>query len=140
MCLVTAIESQAKAIYTYGSVTGASMTKQISPKWPMIGGLLAAVGAGMCCAGPLVLLMLGISGSWISTLTAFDPFRPYFIAVVICLFIWAGWQVHRPIEQCPEGSICAIPEQRKRYQRMYWVVLSASIILVMSPYWILWFV
>lgn len=116
------------------------MAKQTSLKWPMIGGLLAAVGASICCAGPLLLLMLGISGSWISTLTAFDPFRPYFIAIVIGLLIWAGWQVHRPIERCPEGSICAIPEQRKRYQMMYWVVLSASIILVMSPYWILWFV
>lgn len=116
------------------------MTKQISPKWPIIGGLLAAAGASICCAGPLVLLLLGISGSWISTLTAFDPFRPFFITIVIGLFSWVGWQVHRPIEQCPDGSVCAIPEMRKRYQIMYWAVLSASIILVLSPYWIPWLV
>lgn len=115
------------------------MTKQISPKWPIIGGLLAAAGAGICCAGPLVLVLLGISGSWISTLTAFDPFRPYFIAIVAGLLFWAGWQVHRPIDQCPEGDVCAIPEKRKQYQYTYWVVVSLAFILVSSPYWILWF-
>lgn len=28
------------------------------------GGILAAIAASTCCAGPLVLLMLGISGRW----------------------------------------------------------------------------
>ena len=105
----------------------------------MIGGLLAAVGASICCAGPLVLLILGISGSWISTLTAFEPFRPYFIIIVIGLLTWAGWKVHRPIDQCPEDSVCAIPVKRKRYQTIYWAVVPVAVILVLSPYWISWF-
>ncbi|MCY4363513.1 MAG: mercuric transporter MerT family protein [Gammaproteobacteria bacterium] len=116
------------------------MTKQFSLKWPIIGGLLAAAGASICCAGPLVLLMLGISGSWISTLTAFDAFRPYFIIIVVGLLSWAGWQVHRPIDRCPEGDVCAIPEKRKQYQTIYWTVVSVAMILVSSPYWILRFV
>ncbi len=84
--------------------------KKDSPAWLLVGGMVAAIGASLCCAGPFVLLLLGISGSWISTLTAFEPFRPYFIAVVALLYLWAGWQVHRPIERCPEGSVCAIPK------------------------------
>ena len=115
------------------------MTKQVSPMWPIIGGLLAAVGASICCAGPLVLLILGVSGSWIGTLTAFDPFRPYFIIIVTGLLFWAGWQVHRPIDQCSEGDVCAVPEKRRRYQAIYWPVVSVAIILVSSPYWIPWF-
>ncbi len=35
----------------------------------MIGGVFAAVGASVCCLGPLLLLLLGISGSWIGNLT-----------------------------------------------------------------------
>ena len=116
------------------------MTKQISPKWPIIGGLLAALGASICCAGPLVLLILGISGSWIAALTAFDPFRPYFIMIVAGLFIRAGWQVHRPIDQCRDGDVCAIPEKRKQYQIIYWLVIPVAGILVLSPYWIPWVV
>lgn len=30
---------------------------------PLVGGIAAAIGAGLCCAGPLVLLLLGVSGS-----------------------------------------------------------------------------
>lgn len=112
--------------------------KKDSPALPLIGGLLAALGASICCAGPLVLLMLSISGSWISSLSVFEPFRPYFIAAVISLFIWAGWQVHRPINHCAEGSVCAIPTNRKRYLIVYWFAVVLAAALVLSPYWIVW--
>ena len=115
------------------------MIKQISPKWPIIGGLLAALGASVCCAGPLILLLLGISGSWIGTLTAFDPLRPYFIIMVVALLFWAGWRLYRPIDQCQDGDVCAIPQKRKQFQIIYWPAVSLSLILVSSPYWILWF-
>ncbi|EFB9870222.1 TPA: mercuric transporter MerT family protein, partial [Salmonella enterica subsp. enterica serovar Minnesota] len=46
---------------------------------PIIGGVIAAVGAGLCCAGPFVLLLLGVSGSWIGNLTLLEPYRPIFI-------------------------------------------------------------
>ena len=49
----------------------------------MIGGIIAALGAGVCCVGPLLLLLLGVSGSWIGNLTAFEPYRPLFIAFVV---------------------------------------------------------
>ena len=109
-----------------------------SPFWLLSGGMIAAIGASVCCAGPFVLLLLGISGSWISTLTAFDPFRPYFITVVIFLYLWAGWQVFRPINLCPEGSVCAIPKNRKRYQISYWVFTTLAVILILSPHWLIW--
>jgi len=116
-----------------------AMTKRDSSTWAITGGLLAAFAASLCCAGPLVLLMLGISGSWITTLTAFAPFRLYFIAIAIGLFIWAGWQIHRPADKCPEGSVCAISTNRKQYQIIYWIVVVIAIVLVISPYWISWF-
>jgi mercuric ion transport protein len=43
-----------------------------------VGGL-AAILASTCCLGPLVLLMLGVSGAWIGNLTALEPYRPLFI-------------------------------------------------------------
>jgi mercuric ion transport protein len=36
-------------------------------KGSMVAGALAAIGASMCCVGPLVLLTLGIGGAWIAT-------------------------------------------------------------------------
>ncbi|MBL1433263.1 MAG: mercury transporter MerT [Gammaproteobacteria bacterium] len=48
-------------------------------KSSLIVGLLAGLAASACCAGPLILLMLGISGSWIGNLSALEPYRPFFI-------------------------------------------------------------
>lgn len=103
-------------------------------------GIVTAFGASLCCVGPFVLLLLGISGSWIATLTAFEPFRPYFIAVVVMLYLWAGWQVHRPIKYCPEGSVCSIPRNRQRYQVLFWGSVFLAAVLVFSPYWLVWFI
>lgn len=104
--------------------------------YSFIAALLAAIGSSLCCAGPLVLLMIGVSGSWIAGLTAFAPLRPYFIVAVIAAMLWAGWQLHRPIRQCPEGGVCAIPEQRRRYQLVFWAVALVVLLLVISPYWL----
>ncbi|PIQ42232.1 MAG: mercury transporter, partial [Thalassolituus sp. CG17_big_fil_post_rev_8_21_14_2_50_53_8] len=30
---------------------------------PLIGGITAAIGAGLCCVGPFLLLSLGIGGA-----------------------------------------------------------------------------
>ena len=41
----------------------------------LVAGVLAAIGASVCCVGPLVLLTLGIGGAWIANLTALEPTR-----------------------------------------------------------------
>ena len=106
----------------------------------LIGGIIAAIGASLCCVGPLILLLLGVSGTWISTLTAFEPFRPYLMVGVLILFSWAGFQLYRPIEKCEVGSICAIPEARLRYQIIFWVAAVFALTLVTSIYWIPWII
>lgn len=103
---------------------------------PVIGGVIAAIGAGLCCVGPLILLTLGISGAWIGNLTLLEPYRPIFITLVLLLFGWAGWQVYRPIEDCAPGTACAVPQKRKRRQIMFWIMASISLALVTSTYWI----
>ena len=81
-----------------------------SSQLSILGGLAAAIGASACCAGPLVLLLLGISGSWISHLTLLDPYRPIFIFVVVVLFGFAGWKIHQPVENCADDEACAVPK------------------------------
>jgi mercuric ion transport protein len=46
-------------------------------------GVLAGIVGSLCCVAPLVLLTLGISGAWISQLTALEPYRPIFIGVML---------------------------------------------------------
>lgn len=103
---------------------------------PIIGGILAAIGAGLCCAGPFVLLLLGVSGSWIGNLTLFEPYRPIFIIAVLALFGWAGWRVYRPVEACEPGTACAVPQVRTRRQVIFWIASIIALLLVTSAYWI----
>jgi len=116
-----------------------AMTENTS-NLPIIGGIMAAIGAGLCCAGPFVLVLLGISGSWIGNLSLFEPYRPFFIFVVLVLFSWAGWKVYRPIENCDQDTACAIPAARKRHQIIFWIAALLSLVLVTSNVWIIWFV
>jgi len=104
---------------------------------PMVGGIIAAVGAGVCCVGPLVLLLLGVSGSWIGNLTAFEPYRPIFIIFVALLFGYSGWKIYRPVEECEAGTACAILAVQQRRKRIFWLSAITAIILVTSNYWIL---
>lgn len=105
---------------------------------PLIGGMVAAVGAGLCCAGPLVLLLLGVSGSWVGSLTLFAPYRPFFILAVVVLFGWAGWMLYRPKTECQPGTACAASQVQKRRKIMFWLSALVALILVTSNYWILW--
>ncbi len=106
---------------------------------PMIGGILAAIGAGVCCVGPLVLLLLGVSGSWIGNLTAFEPYRPVFVLFVVLLFGYSGWKIYRPVEECEPGTACAVPATQKRRKVIFWLSAITAIVLVTSNYWILVF-
>jgi len=103
---------------------------------PLIGGIAAAIGAGLCCVGPLLLLSLGIGGAWIGNLTLLEPYRPLFIVVVLALFGWSGWKVYRPDETCEPGAACAMPQVRKRRQVIFWFTALVALLLITSTYWI----
>lgn len=45
---------------------------QLNAKSSLVLGVLAGIGASVCCVGPLVLLALGIGGAWVGNLTALE--------------------------------------------------------------------
>jgi mercuric ion transport protein len=68
-----------------------------------VGGL-AAVLSSTCCLGPLVLLMLGISGAWIANLTLLEPYRPIFTGVAVVALILSYRHVFHPAVACEPGK------------------------------------
>src|SRR6266852_4901669 len=60
----------------------------------LVAGILSAIGASICCVGPLVLLALGVSGAWIGSLTALEPYRPLFIVVMLVFLALAFRQLY----------------------------------------------
>lgn len=80
------------------------MSEESSMSRPLVGGVLAAIAASVCCVGPLVLLSLGVGGAWVSNLTAMTPFRPVFIGITLLflgLSFRSGWMQLRPRATTP---------------------------------------
>jgi mercuric ion transport protein len=98
------------------------------------GGVVAAVGSTLCCAGPLVAVALGLSGAGIAA--TFEPLRPYFVAGTL-LALGFGFVVLRGEEKraCEPGTLCASPLVRRRMKWALWVAAILSIPLLTFPWW-----
>jgi mercuric ion transport protein len=95
-----------------------------------IGGILAALGAASCCVIPFTLFTLGISGAWISNLTALEPYQPIFAVIAFGLLGYGFYFVYRkPKVACAEGSYCAKPSSRRAAKIGLW---TATVLVVIA--------
>jgi mercuric ion transport protein len=113
-----------------------SAEKKSNASMPLLSGFLAAIGSSLCCAGPFVLLSLGLGGAWVSNLTRLEPYRPLFIVAVIIGFSLAGYRIYRPIIYCKKGTACAVPANQVRQQIIFWFAALIAAVLVTNVYWI----
>jgi len=100
----------------------------------LVAGVLAAIGASVCCVGPLVLLTLGIGGAWIGNLTALEPLRPWFIAATLLFLGLAFRRLYLQPQVCEPGATCAEPKVLKRQRIIFWVVALALLALLSVPW------
>ena len=101
----------------------------------MIAAVLAAIGASLCCIGPLVLLALGIGGAWISYLTALEPYRPLFIGVTLLFLGLAFRKLYLVPQPCAPGDACAAPATQRNQRIIFWIVAVLLIALLTFPYY-----
>lgn len=100
----------------------------------LVTGGIAAVFASACCVGPLVLVATGLGGAWLAYLTVFEPYRWIFIGVAVTALVFAGWRIHRPVEQCAPGDACAAPRSRAGLKIAFWLVAVFVAIASTLPY------
>lgn len=93
----------------------------LDAKSSLIAGALAAVGASLCCVGPLVLLALGIGGAWVGNLTALEPYRPIFIGMTLLFLGLAFRQLYLVPQVCDPATPCAGPDTLKRQRLVFWL-------------------
>lgn len=101
----------------------------------LLGAALAAIGASLCCVGPFVLLMLGVGGAWISTLTALEPLRPVFIGLVVVLLGLAFRKLYLVPETCASDQACADPTVRRRQRAVFWTISGLLLALIAFPWY-----
>jgi mercuric ion transport protein len=87
-------------------------------------GAFAAILTGACCVLPLVLVTIGISGTWLSILPRFEPYQPIFIGAALVALRFAGWRLYRPAADCAPADVCGLPQVRRRYRTGFWIVAA----------------
>ncbi len=100
------------------------------------GGIVGAIIASSCCVLPLLLITLGVSGAWIGSLTALEPYKPYFLAVTAILLGAGFWYVYiRPIKACADDSYCARPRSGYITQIALWFATALALLAATVDYW-----
>lgn len=97
-------------------------------------GGLAAILASACCLGPLILVVLGVSGAWIGNLTKLEPYHWYFIAASVVALFFAGHRVFRPANACAPGEACAVARIRRVYKILFGIISALVLLAVLYPY------
>lgn len=101
----------------------------------MIAAALAAIGASLCCVAPLVLLALGVGGTWISSLTALEPYRWIFVTITLGFLFLAFRKLYLVPRQCAPGEVCALPGTLRNQRFVFWVVSIVLVALLTFPYY-----
>lgn len=96
---------------------------------------MAAVGASLCCIGPLVLISIGIGGTWISYLTALEPYQPIFAAITVLFLFLAFRKLYLVPRQCSVDELCASPTVLRNQRIIFWIATVILIALLTFPYY-----
>jgi mercuric ion transport protein len=102
-------------------------------KSPLLASVAAAVGASVCCVGPLVLLTLGVGGAWVSNLTALEPIRPVLIGMTFVFLGLAFRRLYLLPQVCAPDTACAQPATLPRQRMVFWVATVTLLILLAIP-------
>ena len=107
----------------------------MNPRVSLGAGALAAIGASACCAGPLVLLTLGIGGTWVSRLTALEPLRPIFVGLTLVFLALAFRKLYLTPRACAPHEPCADGGTSRRQRLVFWVVAAPLVALLAFPWY-----
>ena len=105
-----------------------------SNRWAMLGSIGAALGAAICCLGPLVLVTVGVSGAWIGELSALEPYRPVFMFVAAGSLGWGFYHTYWRDEPRRCDDECDIPDATRINRLSLWAAAVVVIGLFASPY------
>ncbi|MGH0002034.1 mercuric transporter MerT family protein [Pseudovibrio ascidiaceicola] len=98
------------------------------------GGITGALAASACCIIPVVLFSFGVSGAWISNLTALDPYKPIFIAFTFGMLGYGFWLVYLKPGRCNETDTCRHPLPNRLVKGALWAALALVLLALFWPW------
>jgi mercuric ion transport protein len=103
---------------------------------------LAALLASSCCVLPLLLALIGISGTWTSQLRMLQPYSNVLLGLAASALALAGWRIFR--RQSPDGSAAdaaaaceaqglACHTSNRAARRWFWLVVLLALVPLLVP-------
>ena len=79
-----------------------------------------------------MLISLGIGGTWVSYLTALEPYRPIFVGITLVFLFMAFRKLYIIPRHCAPEDACAIPAVLRNQRIIFWIVtvLLVAVLLV----------
>lgn len=107
----------------------------------VVASVLAAIGASVCCIGPVFAAMFGMTS--LAALVKYEPLRPLFTIMTLTALGLAFYMTYRkrPAEACEPGSVCATRgvDRVQRFNRiMLWIAAAIAVIVLTFPTWSGW--
>lgn len=99
-------------------------------------GIIAALGASLCCITPVLALVAGIGGV-ASAFSWLDPYRPYLITLTVGVLAFAWYQKLKPKKQAVVCD-CEDDKQEKPFvqsKAFLGVVTVLALLLLSFPYY-----
>lgn len=101
----------------------------------LIGAIFADIVASLCCVGPLVLLLLGVSGAWVSTLTKLAFLRPITLPMAVVFLGIAFWKLYIAPRTCSLDKSCADSKVLRLQRILFWLVVVVLLGLLTFPWY-----
>jgi mercuric ion transport protein len=106
----------------------------------MAASVVTALGASICCIGPIVAVTFGMSS--LAALAKYEPLRPIFGAVTVVLLAVAFYVTYKRPAACEPGSVCAT-HGGDRVQTInraaLWIGTAVAVAVFTFPTWSAWF-
>lgn len=98
-------------------------------------GIMAALGASLCCITPILALVAGIGGA-ASAFSWLDPFRPYLIGLTVLVLGFAWYQ---KLKSKKEDVDCACDDEDKtpfmQSKKFLGIITTLAVLLMTFPYY-----
>ena len=106
----------------------------------MAASIATALGASICCIGPIVAVMFGMTS--LAALSKYEPLRPLFGGATAILLGVAFYATYRKLATvCEPGSICetqGVDRVRKINRAAVWIATVVAVIVFTFPTWSAW--
>lgn len=101
-----------------------------------ISSIVSAVAASSCCVVPLILVSLGISGTWVGSLTALEQYKPIFLTMTVLALAAGFWQVYfKSKVTCEGNNYCKPLTSGRAVKYELWIATLITLLSTSIDFW-----